>query len=208
MNKYKILIVDDEILVAKSLEIMLKGAGYIVSGIVVSGQEAILKAKKLKPDLVLMDITLKGEIDGIQTAEYIQKNFKLPIIFLTAHNDKKTVERAKLTQPFGYITKPFDETKLLISIEMSIYKAQRDNEREQLLSEKEKLIKERELALNEVKILRGIIPICSHCNNIRNDEGYWEKVADYIRKHSQAEFSHSICPECMKKYYSEFNEEK
>jgi PAS domain S-box-containing protein/putative nucleotidyltransferase with HDIG domain len=137
MAKIKILVVEDESLVAKDIHNMLKSLGYEVVDVLATGEEAVLRAEELSPDLVLMDIVLKGEIDGIVAAEQIWENFLIPVIYLTAYADEMTLQRAKLTEPFGYILKPFDERELQTTIEMAFYKAKMDKrlrEREEWLS--------------------------------------------------------------------------
>ncbi len=116
-----ILIVEDEIVEAMNLKNSLQSMGYDVLDIVSSGNEAIEKANKLKPDLILMDIFLKGDIDGIEAAKSIKQS-KIPIIYLTAFLDDNTVNRALLSEPYGYIIKPYDHNKLKISIEVALYK--------------------------------------------------------------------------------------
>ncbi len=118
----KILIVEDESIVALHIENSLKTLGYTVSGIASSGEEAIEKAGNTHPDLVLMDIVLKGEIDGIGAAEHIRDHFDIPVVYLTAFGDENTLQRAKVTEPFGYILKPFKERELYIAIEIALYK--------------------------------------------------------------------------------------
>ena len=122
MNSTKIVIVEDEAIVAKDLRNRLQKFGYIVSGIAASGQEAINKCLEFCPDLVLMDIRLKGQIDGIEAAHEIHKHLDIPIIFLTAYADDKTLARAKITEPFGYLLKPFKERELQINIEIALTK--------------------------------------------------------------------------------------
>lgn len=206
MKKFKVLIVEDEILVAQHIENILTANGYTSSGIVSTGIDAIKKTEKLAPNLVLMDVSLKGEMDGIEAADRIKKKFGIPVIYLTAHFDDGILERAKRTKPFGYLTKPFNDKNLLIMIEISIYKACKDREKEELLLEKEFSIREREKALDETKILKGILPICSYCYNIRNEEGIWVKIVDYIHENSEADFSHGICPYCLKEHYPDLDE--
>lgn len=118
----KILVVEDEAIVAESLRIKLKKMGYIVISTASSGDEAIKKTVEYLPDLVLMDIVLKGEIDGIEAARQIRTNFNIPVIYITAYSDEKTLLRAKITEPFGYIIKPFKERELQIAIEISLFK--------------------------------------------------------------------------------------
>ncbi len=122
MNRPQILIVEDETVIALEIQHRLQRLGYAVPGIVSSGKEAVLKAGQMRPDLVLMDIKLKGEIDGVQTAGQIRDRFGIPVIYLTAFADEHTLQRAKVTEPFGYLLKPFTETELRITIEMALYK--------------------------------------------------------------------------------------
>ncbi len=131
MSKAKILIVEDDVLVAMDIERCLKKLGYSVSGIVNYAEKAIEKVEELKPDLVLMDIVLKGEMDGIEAAEIIRSRFDIPVVFLTAYADEERFERAKFTIPFGYVLKPFQDRDLKIILEMALYTAKVDTERKQ-----------------------------------------------------------------------------
>ena len=137
MPKIKILVVEDESLVAKDIQNMLRGLGYEVMGVFSTGEEALVALRESDPDLVLVDIVLKGKIDGIVTAERIWETYGIPVIYLTAYADETTLLRAKVTEPFGYILKPFNERELQTTIEMAFYKAKMDKtlrEREQWLS--------------------------------------------------------------------------
>ncbi len=137
MPKIRILVVEDESLVARDIQNMLRSLGYEVTGVVASGEQAIQKASASPPDLVLMDIVLKGEIDGITAAEKLWEEYGIPVIYLTAYADDTTFERAKLTKPFGYLLKPFEERELQTTIEMALYKSKMEmrlREREQWLS--------------------------------------------------------------------------
>lgn len=121
-NNKKILIVEDELLVAEDIAFRLKSSGYKITDMVISGEEALKTIKNEQPDLILMDIMLKGDLDGIETHELINKEYKIPLVYLTSYSDEKTFSRAKLTQPFGYIIKPFEERELHTVIEVAIYK--------------------------------------------------------------------------------------
>lgn len=137
MPNIRILVVEDESLVAKDIQNMLRSLGYEVIDVVSTGEEAIQLAEATAPDLVLLDIVLKGEVDGIVAAERIWERFSIPVIYLTAYADETTLQRAKVTEPFGYILKPFDERELQTTIEMAFYKARMDRklrEREEWLS--------------------------------------------------------------------------
>lgn len=325
MRKIAILIVEDEAIVAADLEMKLTRIGYAVAGIASQGRKAVDMAMRRKPQLVLMDIQLKGSMDGIETAEAITSQYDVPIVYLTAHSDPATFSRAKLSGPLGYILKPFDERELVIQIELAVYKHQTERQlqdqrellrvtlssigdgviatnsegkisfinsvaesltgwpgseaigkplddvfriisertRESLMNpmenllntgkisspdsrwllhgrqgakipiwssgapirdkkeqvrglilvfrdtslqrqseaEKDALIAELEKAMKKVKLLSGLLPICASCKKIRDDKGYWNQIEAYIRSHSEAEFSHSICPDCVEKLY-------
>ncbi len=122
MPQASILIVEDERIVATDLRGRLTSFGYTVVGMASTGEEAIRMTEERSPDLVLMDITLKGEMDGIQAAGTILERHEIPVLYLTAHADSGTLARAKVTGPFGYILKPFDERDLLTTVEMALYK--------------------------------------------------------------------------------------
>lgn len=203
MEKTRILIVEDEFIIANEIKGMLEDLGYDVLNIAAQGKDAIQKAKENKPDLVLMDIMLKGEVDGIQAAEEIRSCFSVPIIYLTAYANKEILERAKVTTPFGYLLKPFKDRDLHIAIEMALYKHKVEREREKLLIEREKLANELKESLENIKILKGLLPVCAFCKKIRTNKGYWEQLEVYISKHSEAYFTHTYCPECIEEHFPE-----
>ncbi|MEW6667384.1 MAG: ATP-binding protein [Thermodesulfobacteriota bacterium] len=122
MPDARILIVEDEGIEAMDIQQRLMTLGYPSSDIAFSGEEAVQKAEEMRPDLVLMDIMLPGEIDGVKAAEQIQASLDIPIIYLTAYADEDTLQRAKITEPYGYIVKPFKERELHITIDMALYK--------------------------------------------------------------------------------------
>ncbi|HEY9835263.1 MAG TPA: ATP-binding protein [Stenomitos sp.] len=122
----QILIVEDESIIALNLTENLKALGYEVVGIAVSGEKAVKKAVQLHPDLVLMDIRLKGKMDGIQAAQQIWERLQIPVIYVTGHSDQSTLERAKITSPFGYILKPVKERELSVAIEIALQRYGRE----------------------------------------------------------------------------------
>ena len=166
MSQTRILIVEDEMIVATDIQTTLLSLGYDVIDIVSSGEEAIYKVQELQPDFVLMDIRLQGELDGIQAAEEITANFSIPILFLTAYADQKTLERAKLTRPMGYILKPFEERELYTTIEVALYKHRM-----------EKQLGEKSQWLNTVLISIGDAVIAS---NLRNCVTFMNPVAEAL----------------------------
>ncbi|MEA2004732.1 MAG: response regulator [Acidobacteriota bacterium] len=122
MKKYKILIVEDESIIALDIKNILEKLEYAVCGITYTGEDAINETNRHRPDLVLMDIGLKGNIDGLAAAEIIFEEFQTPIIFLTGFADDKTIQKAYKSSPFGYIIKPIDEETLKTVIEKTLEK--------------------------------------------------------------------------------------
>lgn len=121
-TRARILIVEDESLVADDLEQRLSKLGYDPVGIVDTGEEAVARGVELRPDLVLMDIRLKGRMDGVEAAGLLRAPHRIPVVFLSSHSDRGTLERAGMSEPFGYLTKPFQERDLHATIEMAIYR--------------------------------------------------------------------------------------
>lgn len=128
MSKYNILVVEDESIVSKDIQQSLKKLGYNIAGAAATGEKAIEIANETRPDLVLMDIMLKGDMSGIETADKIKASLGIPVIYLTAYADENTLSKAKVTEPYGYIIKPFKEIDLHTSIEMALYKHSKEAE--------------------------------------------------------------------------------
>jgi CheY-like chemotaxis protein len=190
----RILVVEDEAIVAADIQDRLESLGYTVAGWATTGAEALDLARTSNPDLILMDIMLKGPMNGIQAAHLVRIELSLPVIFLTANSDEAVLEQAKISEPFAYLLKPFEERQLRTNIEMALYKSRMERERERLMRELQE-------ALNTIKTLSGLLPICAWCKNVRDDSGYWMRVEQYVEQHSQATFSHSVCPECASRYF-------
>lgn len=319
----RILIVEDEAIIACDLQNSLTEMGYAVAGIAVSGSEALELTHRCKPDVVLMDIILHGDMDGTAAGELILSRHHTPVVYVTSHSDFSTRTRATRTAPYGYVLKPFDEKELQTTIEIALRRQEMEervkraerslaatlrsigdaviatdaegrisfmnpvaeeltgweqsevvgrelasafltfspsghpscgcpireeprpdgevssgqemvlivmggehrpiestwapirdeegqltggiqvfrdiSERKKQEAERERLIAGLREALASVTTLRGLLPICSWCKSVRNDEGYWQRVEDYITAHSEAEFTHGICPRCFEK---------
>jgi CheY-like chemotaxis protein len=189
----KILVVEDEAIVSADIQDHLSRFGYKVVGSTDSGEQSVALASQLQPDLVLMDIMLSGPLDGAEAARQIRDQLHLPVIFLTANSDDITVNRARETDPFGFVLKPFEDRTLRITIEMALFKHRVEREREDL-------IRQLQYALDHVKTLQGMLPICAWCKKVRGGEGYWMNVDLYLRQHSELELSHGVCPECAAKF--------
>ncbi|TFG61614.1 MAG: GGDEF domain-containing response regulator, partial [Spirochaetales bacterium] len=127
MKKERVLIVEDERIIALDLQRRLERFDYTVVGLAATGADALEKAKTLAPDIILMDIMLSGDLDGIDAAMVLNKTIQIPVIFLTAFADEKTLERAKAAEPFGYILKPFKDRELYTTIDIALYKYRIDN---------------------------------------------------------------------------------
>ena len=137
MSNAQIMVVEDEKIVALEIVEILKSFGYGVPALASSGEEAIQKIDEVQPDLVLMDIKLSGKMDGIEAAEKVRTQFGVPVVYLTAYADENTLQRVKISEPYGYLLKPFDEKELHTNIEMALYKSQMERklkEHEQWLS--------------------------------------------------------------------------
>ncbi len=127
--KKKILIVEDEAIVAKDISVCLQKIGYEVMGTFAKGEKALTFLEENKPDLVIMDIMLAGKISGIDASASIKTKYDIPVVFLTAYADEKTISKAKVTEPYGYVIKPFKEIDLRTSIEMALYKFKKEKEK-------------------------------------------------------------------------------
>src|SRR5262245_2159339 len=122
MTTARILIAEDERVVARDIQNRLGRLGYEVVGAARFGEDAVRLADELRPDLILMDIRLAGALDGVDAAQQIRTHLQLPVVYLTAYADDDTLQRACVTEPFGYVLKPFDERELQTAVEMALYK--------------------------------------------------------------------------------------
>jgi len=189
MNKKRIFIVEDESILALEIQIRLKTLGYEVVGSAASGEEAIQKILEHLPDLVLMDIRIKGNIDGIETAAELRKHIDIPVIFLTAYADSKTLERAKITDPFGYIIKPVEERDLHTNIEVALYK---DNT-QKLLREKDKWLStvitsvgDGIIATDELGVIRFMNPMAERLTKYNSSESIGKNLSEIYKVRSES----------------------
>jgi len=193
-----ILVAEDDSLVRKEINRGLRMRGYERIMEAANGREAVDKACSNRPDVVLMDIRMP-ELSGLEAAQQIQDCCPTPVVILTAYKAQDFVQKAVQAGVGAYLTKPPKPAELERAITIAMA-------RHADLMELRRLNKELELALDEVKRLRGILPICANCKKIRDDQGYWQQIETYIRDHSEADFSHGICPDCARELYPEFNE--
>jgi DNA-binding response OmpR family regulator len=191
--KDAILVVDDQPANLKVLLSFLQTHNFQIY-IADSGTRALHVLSKVIPDLVLLDVMMP-DIDGFETCRRIKADQRLtgvPVIFMTALDSVEDKVAGFTAGGVDYITKPFQQVEVLARIKTHIMLRKRERELEQ--------------ALAEIKTLTGILPICSYCKQIRNDKGYWQQVEEYIGQHSQALFSHGLCPDCYKKEMDSFLE--
>jgi CheY-like chemotaxis protein len=190
-----ILVVDDIPRNLQVVGVVLKEHGYQVAA-ATSGKQALEMLQHMTPDLILLDIMMP-EMDGFEVCRQIKQQKHLedsPIIFLTAKNETEDVVKGFGLGAVDYVTKPFNASELMARVRTQVeLKKARDSER--------RLIAELREALAQVKTLSGLLPICSHCKKIRNDKGYWTQVEKYIGDHSDAQFTHGLCPDCLNELY-------
>ncbi len=166
-----------------------------------NGREGLDLYKQYRPDIVISDIRMPV-LDGMEMSKEIKaldKNSK--IILTTAHSDASILINSIEVGIDKYIMKPLDMASLFASVEKCAENIMLEKKVQQQSKEKDELIAKLQDALNNVKKLSGLLPICSSCKKIRNDDGYWKQIEGYIAEHSEAVFTHGICPDCMKKLY-------
>lgn len=175
MSKINVLVIEDESIVSKDIQYSLKKLGYSIAGAAATGKKAVELAGETKPDIILMDIMLKGEMNGIEASAQIKEKYNIPIIFLTAYADENTLAKAKVTEPYAYIIKPFKEIDINTSIEMALYKHNKELE----------ILKERDMLYSVVenKENTDFIFVKSKSRLIKlntKDIYYIEALKDYV----------------------------
>lgn len=181
MGNYKVLIVEDELIVAKDIKHSLERINYEVIGLASDVSEAIELVEKNQPEIVLMDIMLRGGDSGIDAAEIIRKDFKLPVVFLTAYADSATLERAKRAQSYGYILKPFKAVDLQTTIELAIYKHGKEMEVERERDLLSTIVENGDLSSNEIYVRAS-----SKLVKIKKEKiMFVEALKDYVILHAE-----------------------
>jgi AmiR/NasT family two-component response regulator len=196
-----VLIVDDDPLVCEMIQGIVDDLGYQVVGRALNGRDGVELTNILKPDVVIMDINMPG-ISGIEASQQISDLCAAPIVVLTAYENQELISMATTAGVGAYLVKPPNRGELerAIMVAMARFK---DLQALTLLNLKLNQQNEAlEAALAQVNRLSGLLPICMHCKRIRADTGYWQEVELYIREHSNAEFSHGLCPNCVEEFYS------
>lgn len=189
----RVLIAEDEFLIAKETERVLRSLGCEVVGCVSRGDDAIALAETERPDIVIMDINMPG-MDGLAASQILAESTGIPVIVLTAHEDPNLVSQAVANGVAAYMVKPIQPEPLNRAIAVALA-------RNKDLIELRRLNRELQEALDEIKVLRSIIPICAQCKKVRNEEGYWERVEVYLAKYLGGNISHGLCDDCVKELY-------
>ena len=198
----KILIAEDDHISRKILQTILTKQGNDVTA-AEDGLKALEALQKETPEILITD-WMMPDLDGLQLSRQVRE-LDLPsyvyIILLTALTEKQRIIEGLDAGADDYITKPYDKTELMARVKAG----ERVIRLEKTLREKNAALSD---ALAQVKQLKGIVPICMHCKKIRNDENYWQQVEEYMHEHSEADFSHSICPECLEEHYPDYAKRK
>lgn len=195
-EKIRVLVAEDEVLVSMMVTGMLREMGFQVAGEARNGEEVTRLNHELRPDVILMDIRMPG-MDGLEAARRIQQEAPAPVVILTSHDEKDLLVQAGEAGVGAYLIKPPDQREMERGILIAMARFQD-------LQELRRLNRELRAAVDNIKTLKGLLPICSHCKKVRDDEGYWEEVDEYVRRNTDAEFSHGLCPECYEKHYEEW----
>ncbi len=176
LKKKSVLVVDDNLQNLQYLGNVLEENGYEPT-LTRNGPQALEFLENEKPDLILLDIMMP-EMDGYEVCKILKEDVSvkdIPVIFITAKTETDDIVKGFDVGGVDYVTKPFNSAELLARVRTHI----------------------------EMKILRGLLPICSSCKKIRDDDGYWNQIESYIQTHAQVTFSHGICPECLRKLYGD-----
>lgn len=206
MNSYKanILVVDDTKANVRILVEVLGHHGYRVRP-ALSGKAALKAAGTEIPDIILLDIIMP-EMDGYEVCRALKTDMQLrdvPVIFISALDDVSDKVKGFVAGGVDYISKPFQTEEVLVRIETHLTLRRLRKELEEKNNRLQKSNKELSEALEEIKKLRGVLPICCNCKKIRDDSGYWKQLEEYFDEHAGIEFSHGICPKCTRELYPE-----
>jgi len=201
MIKQSVLIVDDA---PENIKIIgkLLNSDYIIRA-ATNGEEALkIAMSDTPPDLILLDVEMP-EMNGYEVCRKLKESpatESIPVIFLTAKTESDDIVKGFHSGAVDYVTKPYKSVELNARVQTHL-------KLKRIMDEEARLVVQLKDALSQVKQLSGIIPICANCKKIRNDEGYWEQVETYIRDHSEAMFSHGLCPDCVRKLYPDMADE-
>lgn len=199
-QKTHVLIAEDSFLVREMTQGIVEDLGHVVVGTALNGRQAVNMTQGLRPDIILMDIKMP-ELDGIEAAKQIFAICPTPVVMLTAFESPELVQQATEAGIGAYLVKPPHAQDLDRAMTVAMARFQDLLELRRLNETLRGQNEELQQALAAVKTLSGLLPICASCKKIRDDEGYWQAVEVYIRKRTDVQFSHSVCPDCAQKLY-------
>ncbi len=199
----RVLIAEDDFLVTEMIRGVLDELGYVSAGNARDGRQAIELTESLRPDVVLMDIKMP-ELDGVEAARVIQERCPTPVVVLTAYDTPDLLQQTAAAGVGAFLVKPPRAAELERAIQIARARFQDMLELRELNAALEARNQDLREALTNVKTLQGLLPICSSCKKIRDDDGYWHQVEEYLREHSELDFSHGLCPDCMKKLFPQY----
>ena len=206
MKCYKyidVLIAEDDYLVSKMIRGKLEQTGFTIVGEAADGRQAVDMTLLMQPDVVLMDIEMPT-MGGLEAAEEIQRNAPTPVVILTAYDTPELIVKASEVGVGAYLRKPPHARDLESAITVALARFGDLMEMARLNEALQQSNAELQTALNQIQTLKGLLPICAQCKKIRDDKGYWHEVEVYIREHSDADFSHGLCPHCLRALYPDF----
>lgn len=202
----RVLIAEDDFLVSEMIRGVLDELGYESAGTASDGRKAVELTETLRPDVVIMDIKMP-EMDGVQATQAIQRRCPTPVVVLTAYDEPELLQKTSAAGVGAYLVKPPRAAEMERAIEIARARFQDMLELRELNAALESRNRDLREALANVKTLRGLLPICSSCKKVRDDAGYWRQVEEYFSEHSEVDFSHGLCPDCLKTMFPEYYQE-
>jgi len=199
----RVLVVEDDFLVGQLIERILNAGNYEQVGRATNGLHVLELVQDTRPDVVFMDIEMPG-IDGLEATRRIQELCPVPVVVMSAHDTAELVDRAASVGAGAYLTKPPESSQIERAVTIAVARFDDMMGNRRLREEAEARSRELQEALDHVKTLQGLIPICSSCKKVRDDDGYWQEVEVYVRAHTDAEFTHGLCPSCIVKFYPQY----
>lgn len=203
----RVLLVEDEALIAMQVESVLESFGFEVVGVATTFNQAISLCRNKIPDLCLMDINISGAISGIETALEIRELFGIGSIFLTAYSDIDTIESAARAEPLGYVTKPIAEAALRAAMIVGFRKLQLERKLNATILELQRSLKVLEDQAAEIRELSELLRVCAWCSRINDAaDGKWKDLFSFVSTHLKTKYTHGICPECRASIESKMDE--
>jgi CheY-like chemotaxis protein len=196
-KEIRIVVAEDESLVGDVIQNYLEKSGHRVVARAANGRQAVEYAQTMRPDVVFMDVEMP-EMNGLDATRLIIERAPLPVILVTAHDNPRYIVEASVIGAVGYIAKPSSAREMDTAITIGLA---RFND----IMELRRLNAQLRDALTNIKMLSGLLPICGNCKKIRDDHGKWHTLEGYIMEHSDATFTHGICPDCLSRVYPEYN---